>query len=109
MSMRIKTVFIFAQCCLLSACLSSKGFISTEAKYGSGVSLAKKHRVQPGDTLYAIAFRYGMSANELASANNISPPYTIFAGQTLHLKTPDDVDGLFSKKPTKNCRFQVLW
>jgi lipoprotein NlpD len=42
--------------------------------------------VEPGDTLFAIAFYSGNDYRELARLNNISPPYTIKLGQKLHLK-----------------------
>lgn len=41
------------------------------------------HIVQLGETLYAIAMRYGVSASAIASANNIYNPDLIFAGQRL--------------------------
>ena len=37
--------------------------------------------VRPGDTLYSIAFRYGINVNELAARNQIKAPYTIYPGQ----------------------------
>tara|TARA_B100000989_G_scaffold299060_1_gene292705 strand:+ start:19387 stop:20121 length:735 start_codon:yes stop_codon:yes gene_type:complete len=40
--------------------------------------------VQPEDTLYAIAWRYGRDYRELAAANNIPPPYHIHQGQRIH-------------------------
>ena len=43
------------------------------------------HRVRDGDTLVAIAFMYGLDFRELAAANNLSPPYTIYVGQELAL------------------------
>lgn len=42
-----------------------------------------KYRVKNGDTLTGIASRYGMSVNELASANNMSRFYRLRLGQTL--------------------------
>jgi lipoprotein NlpD len=42
--------------------------------------------VQRGDTLYSIAFRYGMDYRKMAAANSIPAPYTIYAGQALILK-----------------------
>ena len=42
--------------------------------------------VQKGDTLYSIAFRYGMNYKSLAKANGIKPPYTIYLNQKLSLK-----------------------
>lgn len=46
------------------------------------------HRVRRGDTLYTIAWRYGVDFQELAGWNGISPPYTIYPGQSLRLSYP---------------------
>ena len=44
------------------------------------------HRVQKGETLYSIAYRYGVEYRTLADWNKISSPYRIFIGQQLTLK-----------------------
>ncbi|MEJ2692660.1 MAG: peptidoglycan DD-metalloendopeptidase family protein [Candidatus Thiodiazotropha sp.] len=45
--------------------------------------------VQPGDTLYSIAWRQNLSYHQLAAWNGIRPPaYQIFPGQRLRLKPP---------------------
>lgn len=45
--------------------------------------------VQPGDTLYSIAWRQDLSYHQLAAWNGIRPPaYQIFPGQRLRLKPP---------------------
>jgi len=44
--------------------------------------------VRRGDTLYAIAFSYGLDAMEVAKLNGISSPYTIYPGQKLKLMPP---------------------
>lgn len=41
------------------------------------------YRVRRGDTLYSIAFRYGVDYRKLAQKNNISNRFTIFPGQLL--------------------------
>jgi lipoprotein NlpD len=41
--------------------------------------------VRSGDTLYAIAFNYGMDPRNLAKWNGISSPYVIYPGQKLRL------------------------
>jgi len=41
------------------------------------------HVVRRGETLYSIAWKYGLSYRELASINRIRAPYTIYAGQRL--------------------------
>lgn len=46
------------------------------------------HRVQPGETLYSIAWRYGWDYRDLARINDIAPPYTIYPGETLHFGAP---------------------
>lgn len=43
------------------------------------------HRVSRGDTLYSIAWRYGMDYREIARLNQIRSPYTIYVGQKLDL------------------------
>jgi LysM repeat protein len=41
------------------------------------------HVVQPGETLFRISLQYGVPWLAIARANHISPPFYIFAGQTL--------------------------
>ena len=43
------------------------------------------YRVREGDTLYAIAFMYSVDYRELAAANGLTPPYTIYIDQELVL------------------------
>lgn len=43
------------------------------------------YKVRSGDTLYSIAWRYGLDYRELARWNVIDPPYVIFPGQPLVL------------------------
>lgn len=44
-----------------------------------------RYRVRQGDTLYSIAFNYGLDWKDVARWNNVSRPYTIFPGQELRL------------------------
>jgi LysM repeat protein len=43
------------------------------------------HVVREGETLFRIALRYGVSVNNLATANGITNPALIFAGQRLRI------------------------
>ena len=44
------------------------------------------HQVRRGDTLYSIAFLYGVSVEELADWNQLRAPFTIYRGQELRLR-----------------------
>lgn len=46
------------------------------------------YRVRRGDTLYAIAFRYGLDWRHIAAWNAISAPYVIYPDQLLRLAPP---------------------
>lgn len=48
-------------------------------------SVQSVHTVKRGDTLYSIAFRYGLDYREVAAANGIGAPYTIYPGQRIML------------------------
>lgn len=43
----------------------------------------ESYRVQPGDSLWTIAADHGVPVDELAQANGLTSPDTIYAGQTL--------------------------
>jgi lipoprotein NlpD len=45
----------------------------------------ERYVVLRGDTLFAIAFRFGLDFRRLAAANAIAAPYTIYPGQVLRL------------------------
>ncbi len=55
----------------------------TQSAPASGV-----HVVQPGDTLYKVAFRYGIDHRNLARWNGLDNPDLIFVGQRLVLSQP---------------------
>jgi lipoprotein NlpD len=46
------------------------------------------HRVRQGESLYSIAWKYGLDYPDLAKWNNIRSPYTIYAGQKLRTRPP---------------------
>ena len=51
----------------------------------------REHVVGEGDTLYSIAWRFGIDYRTLAGANSIRDPYTIFPGQRLLVPGPEDI------------------
>lgn len=46
------------------------------------------YQVERGDTLYSIAFRYGLDWREVARWNSIGSPYTIRPGRELRMSAP---------------------
>ncbi len=56
---------------------------TTRPDYGPQLAAGPDYVVEPGDTLYAVAFRLGMDYRMLASQNDIDPPYVIRVGQAL--------------------------
>lgn len=74
----------------LSGCTHSDHY----APVGYAGTLSGSHyRVQPGDTLYSIAFRFGLDYKSVAKANGIKPPFTIFANQKIRIAgiPPDNI------------------
>lgn len=51
--------------------------------------MEERYTVLRGDTLFSIAFRYGLDFRRLAAANAIVAPYTIYPGQRLQLAEAD--------------------
>lgn len=43
--------------------------------------------VQPGDTIWSIASRFGVTVDAIMRANNLSSPNMIYVGQTLRIPT----------------------
>ena len=66
--------------------------------YRRNLAAGPDYVVEPGDTLYAVAFRLGMDYRTLASLNNIEPPYVIRVGQALKT-VPDAAPGSGSAAP----------
>jgi lipoprotein NlpD len=67
---------------IITGCISSQVQGNRHAGYGW-------YTVKPSDTLYSIAWRYGLDYKELASWNQISDDYIINLGQRLIMYKPD--------------------
>ena len=68
------------------------------ADVGQMLQRGPNYIVQPGDTLYAVAFRLGMDYRTLAEINNIEPPYVIRVSQSL--RTVDAGSGALDDTPS---------
>jgi LysM repeat protein len=68
---------------IISVFLLNAAFFTTEDVAASGGSCKEYHTVQYGDTLYKIGVWYNAYWPDIANANGIGYPYTIYAGQKL--------------------------
>ncbi|WP_374601857.1 peptidoglycan DD-metalloendopeptidase family protein [Arenimonas sp.] len=73
--------------CGHSRVVKREGSRAEPARAAQSVPRSGDYTVRRGDTLYGIAFRHGLDYREVASLNRIGPPYTIYPGQTLRLRT----------------------
>ncbi len=64
---------------------STSGGAGVVMPYSAAVGSSDTYTVVRGDTLYSIAFRYGLDYRALAAQNGIAPPYNISVGQVLQL------------------------
>jgi len=64
--------------------------------YGSSTM----HLVQPGDTLYSLSRRYGVSVQDIAAVNNMVTPYTLSVGQRVAVPGVGSGGGFASSSTT---------
>ena len=69
----------------LTSCDTSTHYFAPVSNGWKSSAASQTYRVQRSDTLYSIAFRFGLDVNQLAAANHISPPYRIHPGQMINL------------------------
>lgn len=87
------SILIVTLCIGLSGCSSRSQPAPVESVYkgrtvydfAAGSLTAASYQVQPGDTLYSIAFRAEMDLRDIASLNKLQRPYEIYPGQVLSL------------------------
>ena len=77
---------LMAMALLLSGCGGHIIPAPVEERAAAPSRRIEHHIVSAGETLYSIAWRYGMDVGRLGAANGISSPYRIYAGQRLTLK-----------------------
>jgi len=78
------TVFL-SSCTSTYAPVEQRGSKYSSKNYHNG-PLPYYHTVRKGDTLYSIAWKYGLDYKQIAYSNHIKSPYRIYAGQKLRLR-----------------------
>ncbi|MGH1431843.1 MAG: peptidoglycan DD-metalloendopeptidase family protein [Neptuniibacter sp.] len=87
-------VIVVILCLFLTACGgSTRAPVSDRSLLKSETPTPNTYIVRKGDTLYSIAFRYGIEYRALARLNNIDQNYSIYPGQRLKLRSATVVTG----------------
>ncbi len=72
---------------LVTGCITNQSLTSLEKKFAYNKKTSDFHQVKQGETLFSIALGYGIDYHKLASTNNIAPPYHIYPGQKIDIRT----------------------
>lgn len=77
---------VFVGCLLLISCQTENTYAPVaEVNLIEPIPHHGTYKVRRGETLYKVAWRYGLDYRELALHNQIKTPYAIHAGQKLNL------------------------
>lgn len=91
----VSIVALLAACSARQVPVEESAVVTRPAKVSDGKpaasapqagELPKYHVVRRGETLYSIAFRYGLDFRVLARRNQVREPFTIYPGQQLLLR-----------------------
>ncbi|HOY22858.1 MAG TPA: peptidoglycan DD-metalloendopeptidase family protein [Cellvibrio sp.] len=80
----LRVVSILIIFCLVSSCASNRG-AEVDERSGRLTPKGKVHTVSAGETLFSIAWRYGVDLKKLAEFNAIKSPYTIYPSQKVRV------------------------
>lgn len=99
----MKRVMVVVAIVMVLTLALSVGVANANPGYGGGPG-GNQYIVQGGDTLSAIAFRFGVNPFELARANRLMNPNLIFVGQclTIPMRYPQYPQPVFQPGPIYN-------
>lgn len=72
----------------VAGCARYGRYVVEDVPTRAGGPAPSRYVVARGDTLYSIAWAYGLDYRSVAGWNDITTPYTIFPGQELKLRPP---------------------
>jgi lipoprotein NlpD len=89
--MRGYRILLWCLCSLLIGCAKPTPTVAAVevVDLAPHASFGQSYTVKPGDSLYYIAWHYGLDYKTLAKMNHINPPYTLSVGQKLRLVVDD--------------------
>ena len=95
------TVSFVALSLLLSACVSDDAYAPVISAWQQPQAAQGFYRVRKGDTLYSIAWAFGLDYRTLVKINNLSAPYTINPGEQLRMSVAAKAPSTISRTPVK--------
>ncbi len=81
----MRRIALFLGLLLLAGCATQGRPLVTERAQPPDARVAS-YVVRKGDTLYSIAWRFGLDVKQLAARNGLRTPYTIYPGQRIRLR-----------------------
>ena len=99
----LRCVLYSLLCFFLVACGGERYRAPVEDRSVQSKPAPARYSVQRGDTLFSIAWRYGLDFRAVAANNRIPSPYTIYPGQTIYLsqKAPAPAKKQVASVPAK--------
>lgn len=91
----VRILLLITSCLMLAACSSALRWDPQTRMQ----TRAQTHTVQSGQTVYSIAFQYGIDQRDLIGWNGLGTGGLIFAGQRLRLTAPDGYSSQRSSAP----------
>ena len=83
----LSVIILLALTSFLTACTSTTAQAPVYNLWHQPISISGRYTVKPHDTLYSIAWNFGLDYRQLANLNQLHTPYTILPGQVLILKS----------------------
>lgn len=85
-------ISLFCSGLLFSGCASETNYAPVVSIRQQSAAKSGAYIVHKGDTIYSVAWAFGLDYREFARANGLKPPYKIYPGQRLHgLKQPPHI------------------
>ncbi len=84
---------------MLAGCGHNPATVQVVEQSAGQLNRSGVYVVQPGDSLYSIAWNYGLDFRSLARANGLGSPYVIHPGDRLRLRAPATASAPPAVKP----------
>lgn len=100
-----KVLMMSALAVALAGCASQQGGspqVRDLSQARQAIENSPQYTVKAGDTLYGIAWQHNLDYRQLATINNIEPPYQIRPGQIIALREGAAPASTASNQPTTN-------